>query len=175
MSVPKLRPAQSNGPSINEHSFEERSMKSSKSGIAILLTAVCSVAVAAQSGRTMAKGDTMRKMEVKDTTYTGCIEAGNSDGSFTLAHLSGDDHMGKEVMKSGAMKKERMANDTVAKDPMGHDAMTPTTLNLTSSSIDLRAHLDHKVAVTGSLAHEKMDAMEKDTMSTPDATFTVKM
>jgi hypothetical protein len=155
-------------------------MKSSMSGVAILVAAVCSVAVAAQSGATMAKGDAMSKMEMKDTTYTGCIEAGSTDGSFTLTHLSGDDHMAKEMTKSGAMKNDSIAKDTketkdtIAKEHMGHDAMTPTTLNLASSSIDLRKHLSHKVSVTGSLAHEKMDAMEKDTMSKPISTFNVK-
>jgi hypothetical protein len=145
-------------------------MKSSLSGVAILLVAVCSVAGAAQSGATMAKGDTMGKMEMKDTTYTGCIEAGSADGSFTLTPLSGDDHMGKEMMKSGTMKndsmaKDNMAKDTKAEDHMGHDAMTPTTLNVASSSIDLQKYLGHKVSVTGSLVDEKMDAT---------STFTVK-
>ena len=46
-------------------------MKWSMSGVAILVAAVCSVAVAAQSGETKVKGDTMSQMEMKNTTYTG--------------------------------------------------------------------------------------------------------
>ena len=154
-------------------------MKWNLSGIAILVAAVCSVAVAAQSGATMVKGDTMSKMEMKDTTYTGCIEAGSTDGSFTLTHLSSDERMGKEMMKPGAMKNDGMAKDNMAKDPMtkehmGLDAMTPTTVNLASVSIDLRKHLGNKVSVTGSLAYEKMDAMGKGTMSKATSTFTIK-
>lgn len=158
-------------------------MKWSMSGVAILVAAVCSVAVAAQSGETKVKGDTMSQMEMKDTTYTGCIEAGSSSDRFTLTHLSGDGLMGKEMkpaaMKNGSMAKDQMAKDTMAKDTMAneqmdHDVMTPTTLRLASSSIDLRKYLGHKVSVTGSLAHEKVDAMGKGTMSKATSTFTVK-
>ena len=158
-------------------------MKWSMSGVAILVAAVCSVAVAAQSGETTVKGDTMSQMEMKDTTYTGCIEAGSSSDRFTLTHLSGDGLMGKEMkpaaMKNGSMAKDQMAKDTMAKDTMAneqmdHDVMTPTTLRLASSSIDLRKYLGHKVSVTGSLAHEKVDAMGKGTMSKATSTFTVK-
>lgn len=140
------------------------------SGVAILVAAVWSVSVGAQSGATMAKGDTM---QMKDTTYTGCIDAGSSDGSFTLTQLSGDDHAGKGKMKPGAMKNDGMAKDTMGGDHMSHDAMTPATFNLASPSIDLRKHLGHRVSVTGSLAHDKMDAMDTDTMSKATATFTV--
>jgi phage terminase large subunit-like protein len=125
--------------SINEHSFEEKTMKSSMSGVAILVAAVCSVAVAAQSGA-MAKGDTMSKMEMKDTTYTGCIEAGSTDGSFMLMHLSGDDHMAKEMMKSGAMKNDSMAKDTMdAMDAMEKDTMSKPTSTLTVKSLKMVA------------------------------------
>lgn len=157
-------------------------MKWSMSGVAILVAAVCSVAVAAQSGETKVKGDTMSQMEMKNTTYTGCIEAGSSSDRFTLTHLSGDGLRGKEMkpaaMKNGSMAKDQMAKDTMAKDTMAnermdHDVMTPTTLRLASSSIDLRKYLGHKVSVTGSLAHEKVDAMGKGTMSKATSTFTV--
>ena len=154
-------------------------MKWNLSGIAILVAAVCSVAVTAQSGTTMAKGDTMSKMEMKDTTYTGCIEAGSTVGSFTLTHLSSDERMGKEMMKPGAMKndgmaQDNMAKDTMAKEHMGQDAMMPTTVNLAGATIDLRKYLGNKVSVTGSLTNEKMDAMGKGTMNKASSTFTVK-
>lgn len=145
-------------------------MKWSMTGVAIVVAAVWSVSVAAQSGATMAKGDTM---QMKDTTYSGCIEAGSSDGSFSLTHLSGDDHVSKGKMKPAAVKNDGMAKNTMGEDHMSHDAMTPATFNLASLSIDLRKHLGHKVSVTGSLAHDKMDAMDKDMMSKPTATFTV--
>jgi hypothetical protein len=77
--------------------------------------------------------------------------------------------MGKDMMKKDAMKK-----DTMAMDGMSKDAMAPTALTLTGSSVDLSKHLGHKVSVTGSLAHEKMHAMDKGTMGKATSAFTVK-
>src|SRR5260370_29090831 len=124
------------------------------SSVAVLVAAVLSVGAAAQSSGTMGKGDKMNKMEMKDTTYTGCVEAGSEPGSFTLTHLAAEEHMGKEAMKK----------DTMAKDSMAKDAMAPMALSVTGSSGDLSKHLGHKVSVTGSPAHGKMDAMGKGTM-----------
>lgn len=154
-------------------------MKWSMSSVAILVAAVSSVAVGAQSGGTMAKGDKMDKREMMGANYAGCIEAGSAAGTFTLTHVATADHMGKDMMKKDAAAKDTMAQDTMAKDAMAkdgmsHESMAPTTLTLTGSSVDLSKHVGHKVSVTGSLAHEKMDAMEKDTMSKSTSTFTVK-
>jgi pentapeptide MXKDX repeat protein len=140
--------------------------------VAMLVAVVLPAAVGAQSG-TMAKGDKMDKMEMKDATYTGCIAAGTAAGTFTLTHIAAD-AMGKDAMKKDTMKKDTMATDT-----MGKDAMAPESLALASSSVDLSKHLGHKVAITGSSAHSKMDAMGKDTMAkdgmAKDASvFTVK-
>ena len=139
-------------------------MKWTMSSVAILVAAVSSVAVGAQSAGTMAKGDKMDKREMMGANYAGCIEAGSAAGTFTLTHVATADHMGKDMMKKDAM----------AKDVMNHESMAPTTLTLTGSSVDLSKHLGHQVSVTGSLAHEKIDAMEKDTMSKSTSTFTVK-
>ena len=115
-------------------------MKWMMSSVAVVVAMVLSVAVAAQSGGTMAKGD---KMATKDATHTGCIEAGSAPGTFTLTHLSADDHMAKDAMKK----------DTMTKESMSKGAMATPTLNLTSTSVDLSKHLGHKVSVTGS--HDK--------------------
>jgi hypothetical protein len=124
-------------------------MKWMMSSVALLIAVVLSVTAIAQSGGTMARGDKMDKMEMKDTTHTGCVEAGSAPGTFMLTHLAADDHMGK-------------------------DTMAPTTFSLSSASVDLSKHVGHKVSVTGSSAHGKMDAMEKDTMAKGTPTFTVK-
>jgi len=141
------------------------------SSVAILVAAVSSVAVGAQSGGTMANGDKMDKMEMMDASYTGCIEAGSAAGTFMLTHVATAAQMGKDMMK-----KDALAKDAMAKDAMSHESMAPTTLTLTGSapSVDLSKHLGHKVSLTGSLAHEKMDAMEKGTMGKSTSTFTVK-
>ena len=146
----------------------------SMSNVAILLVAVSSVAVGAQSGGTMAKGDKMDKMEMMDANYTGCVEAGSAAGTFMLTHVATADHMRKDMMKKDAMEKDTMTKDAMAKDRMSHESMAPTTLTLTGSSVDLSKHLGHKVSITGSLAHEKMDAMEKGRMGKSTPTFTVK-
>jgi hypothetical protein len=124
-------------------------MKWMMSTVAMLIAVALSVTAIAQSGGTMARSDKMDKMEMKDTTHTGCIEAGSAPGTFMLTHLAADDHMGK-------------------------DTMAPTTFSLSSASVDLSEHVGHKVSVTGSSAHGKMDAMEKDTMAKGTPAFTVK-
>jgi pentapeptide MXKDX repeat protein len=139
--------------------------------VAVLVAAVLSVVAGAQSSGTTGKGDKMDKMdkmEMKDTTYTGCVEAGSAPGTFALTHLGADDHTGKD-----AMKKETMGKDTMAKDGMSKDAMAPTTLSLTGSTVDLSKHLGHRVSVTGSAAHGKVDAMG-DRMGKGAPAFTVK-
>jgi hypothetical protein len=138
-------------------------MKWSMSSVAILVAAVSSVALGAQSGGTMTKGDKMDKMEMMDANYTGCIEAGSTAGTFVLTHVATADHMGKDMKK-----------DAMAKDGMSHESMAPTILTLPGSSVDLSKHLGHKVSMAGSLAHAKMDAMEKGTMGKSTSTFTVK-
>ena len=125
-------------------------MKWRMSSVAILVAAVSSVAVGAQSGGTMAKGDKMDKMEMMDANYTGCLEAGSAAGTFMLTHVATADHMGKDMMKKGAAAKDTMAKDTMAKDAMAkdgmsHESMAPTTLTLTGSSVDLSKHLGHSV------------------------------
>jgi pentapeptide MXKDX repeat protein len=139
-------------------------MKWMMSSVGALVAAVLSVSLLAQSDGAAANGGKMDKMAMKDTTYTGCVEAGGAPSSFTLTHLAVDDHMGKDAMKKDTMKKDTMKKDMIAKDGMSQDAMAPPTWSLASSSVDLSKHLGHKVTVTGSPAHGKMDAMGKDTM-----------
>lgn len=136
-------------------------MKWTMSNAAILVAALSSVAVGAQSRGTMAKAD---MLEMVDATYAGCVEAGSAAGTFRLTHVSLPDQMGKDMMKKDAM----------AADGMSKDAMAPTTLTLTGSKVDLGKHLGHKVSVTGSPAHEKMEARDEGTMGKAATTFTVK-
>jgi pentapeptide MXKDX repeat protein len=117
--------------------------------------------VAAQSGSTTTNSGKMDKMAMKDTAYTGCVEAGSAPGAFTLSHLAADDHMGKDAMKQDTMKQETMKKETMTKDSMSRDAMAPSTWALASSAVDLSKHLGHRVTVTGSPAQRKMDAMGK--------------
>jgi pentapeptide MXKDX repeat protein len=152
-------------------------MKWNMSSAVIVAVALSSAAVGAQSAGPMAKSDKMEKMKKMDASYTGCIEPGAGTGAFTLTHLAASERMARNTMKRDGLKDDTMAatkEDTMAKDGMSHDSMAPTALALTGSSADLRKHLGHKVTVVGSLAHEKMDAMKKDTMDKATPTFTVK-
>ena len=80
-------------------------MKWSMSSVAILIAAVSSVALGAQSGGTMTKGDKMDKMEMMDANYTGCIEAGSAAGTLMLTHVATADHMGKDMMRKMRWQK----------------------------------------------------------------------
>jgi hypothetical protein len=84
-------------------------MKCMKWSVALLVAAVLPAAVAAQSG-TMAKGDKMDKMEMKDAAYTGCIEAGGTTGTFLLTQLAAD-HWGKDTMKKDASAFRQVVED----------------------------------------------------------------
>jgi hypothetical protein len=80
----------------------------------------------------------------------------------------------KWMMTVDRMSKDAMNKDTMNDDPMRKDAMAPSAVSLTSSSIDLNKHVGHKVSVTGSAAHAKMDTMESDAMRNATSPFTVK-
>src|SRR5258708_14447184 len=109
------------------------------SSVALLVAAVLPVAVGAQSG-TMAKGDKMDKMEMKDATYTGCIAAGTAAGTFMLTHVA-DDHMRKDAMKKDAMKNDAIKNDAMKKDTIAKATMAATTKVLTCAPLGPGQHL----------------------------------
>ena len=136
-------------------------LKWNTSGAIVVAAFLSSVAVGAQSGGAMAKSDKMDDMKMKhvDASYTGCVESGAAAGTFTLTH---------------AAAVHAMKEDSMDKDGMSHDSMAPATLALTGSAASLRKHVGHKVAVVGSLAHDKMDGMKKDTMDKQAPGFAVK-
>ena len=150
-------------------------LKWTKPAITVLALVAMSQLASAQSG------DAMAKPMSKETTYTGCLEAGSS-GGFTLTHVAAEtgthkDAMGKDAMKKDTMGKDSMAKDsmskdsmakdsmgndsmgkgTMGKDAMGKDAMAPTTLTIVGRGVDLSQHVGHKVSVTG-----RDDAMGKN-------------
>jgi hypothetical protein len=143
-------------------------MKWSGSSAAIVVASVLWVGVGAQTGNPTAKGKMADMKDMKDTTYTGCLETGAAAGTFTLTHVVAEDHMGKAMMKDskgkGAMSGEQME----------HDSMAPATLSLTGTKVDLHKHLGHKVAVSGSMSPDAMHSMEKDSMKASPSVFSVK-
>ena len=156
---------------------------------AVVATMVAGLAVGARAQSasmpkdTMAKGDSMGMSKSAPTSYTGCVEAGRTAGSYVLTHFSADPAMGagsmaKDAVKADAMKKDAMAKDAMkadamAKDSMKKDAMKDGTMKdammaehlmLTGTAVNLQPHVGHKVTVSGKGA---------DTMSF--AVSTVKM
>lgn len=127
-----------------------------KPAITILALAVMSHLTSAQSG-----GDQMAKPMGKVKTYTGCIEAGASAGTFNLTHAMADMGMGKDAMGKEAMKK-----DPMVKDAMGKEAMPPASIAISGKTIDLSKHVGHKVSVTGAAAD--MGMAQPDAMAKPD-------
>lgn len=116
---------------------------------------------AAQSNAAMGK-------DMKRETYTGCLKA-SPNGTFQLTGVA---------MADSSMKKHAGAMSA-----MKTDAITAPTLTLSSTSVDLAAHVGHKVSVTGSPAQAmsgmkmddatmenddmKVDVMGKDDMTSP--------
>ncbi|SRR6266487_2206806 len=100
--------------------------------VALMVVVVLPVAAGAQK----AKGDKKRK----DSTYTGCIEAGSAAGTVVLTHVAAD-QTGKDVGRKAAKGKKNRP--------------VPTTMDLTSTVLDLGEHVGHKVSVTGSVVDGK--------------------
>jgi hypothetical protein len=130
--------------------------------VAAGVTGMFVVAVGAQSdaGRMANHSD---HMMAQDVTYTGCLESGTTGaGMFVLTHpamMDGD--------KKGAMMKDSGKMDTMAHDMSEHTAMS-MTLKVSTTGLDLRKHLGHKVSVTGSVSEGMKDA------GTDQSTLTVK-
>ena len=78
-------------------------------------------------------------------TYTGCVAAGEMNGTYTLTHATAS---------QDAMKKDD------GMGAMGHEEMGKT-LALQGQNVDFSKHVGHKVSVTG---HDVETAMGK-----PDA------
>lgn len=121
-----------------------------KSTICAMCVAVaCSAAaVMAQSTTTMDKG-TMKdqgKMAQKGMTMvTGCVADKDSSGHYMLNNA---------MMSSGMkdMKDMSMPSSTAGSAPM---------MSYQLSGGDLKAHVGHKVEITGTMAAAKMDKMSK--------------
>ena len=112
--------------------------------------------VAAQSG----SADTMGKgMMNKEMKVTGCVAQGSGD----MGHFMLNNAMMSDAMMKDGMKKDTMKHD----DAMMEGGMKGMSFMLMGG--DLKAHVGHKVEVTGMMADE--GSMKKDSTST-DRTHT---
>ena len=89
------------------------------------------------------------KMELMDTSHTGCVESGDEPRQYVLTHLT--------------KSKDHMSQEAMSKDSMGKGDIGATRLIISSQSVDLGEHVGHKVTVTGTAA-DTPDAMGKDSM-----------
>lgn len=80
--------------------------------------------------------DKMVTMKPKAESYTGCVAAGATPGTYALTHVTEG-------------KGERMAHQGMDHDDMHHDGMPMSSLNLTSKKVNLASYLGRKIQVSG--------------------------
>jgi hypothetical protein len=124
--------------------------------------AVTALALAAMGHVVSAQmaSDKMSKPAAAEKSFTGCVEAGTTAGTYTLTHVTADMGMAKDTMTHDTMKKNTMAKDAMA--------MAPKMLSLSSSTIDLAKHVGHKVTVTGTMGAMASSMAKMDKMAKPD-------
>lgn len=126
---------------------------------ALTFAAACSVAAAGQTPAADTAASHGKMMKGGPVTVTGCV-AEAAAGQYTLTNAT-------MANKGQEMSADKMPADKMPADKMNH----PMTYTL-SGATDLKAHVGHKVAVTGTMG--KMDHMGKadagDTAKYPAAT-----
>ncbi len=124
---------------------------------AVCVATVCSVAAAGAQSMDKDKMANMDKMPKGTVMVTGCVAPGSMADHYMLNHA---------MMSKGAMGKDAMTRDTMKKDAMGGDRAMSYML----SGGDLKAHVGHKVEVTGTMMKSgDMGKMkDKDSMVKPD-------
>ena len=100
-----------------------------------------------------AAAQSMAKPMAMAKTYTGCLAAGSTAGTFTLTHAAEEMPMAKDGMKKDAMG-------------MGKE-MASMTFAIASSSVDLKGHVGHQVALTATEATSAMGMEKHDAMAKP--------
>jgi len=120
---------------------------------ATCLAASFAVALAAQSTSTASStqnpsDDTQRGP--KPVTATGCLRAGDTAGTFMLTDVQ---------IQGGARKPDDTTTGTTGSTAGTTDEQkrqTPTTLTLNpAADVDLKAHVGHKIEVTGTMGTER--------------------
>ncbi len=114
------------------------------------VAAACFVAAAGVQSASASAGQAEKKMDTP-VTVTGCVAAGAATGQYTLTNAT---------LAPAAVDKM---------PPPAEDKMSaPATSYTLKGGDDLKPHLGHKVAVTGTLAKPDM-SMEKMPTEAPKA------
>lgn len=120
---------------------------------AVCVTTICAIGVAAAQSGSMEKGQMDKKGMMKDgamMTVSGCVSAGAGSGQYMLTNA---------MMSSGMMDKEKMDKEMNKPDMAGMHM----SYELVGGE-NLKAHMGHKVEVTGTMSQSDMGRMKKDTM-----------
>ena len=112
-----------------------------------LMIATCCACVFGLSGIAAAQDAKTDKSMSKEMKVTGCVAQGAETDHYVLNNAMMSDMDG---MKKDSMKKDSMKMDTMK------------AMSLMLMGGDLKAHVGHKVEVTGMMAGA--DTMSKDTM-----------
>lgn len=113
----------------------------------MLSAAIAVMAVAAAGAQSMKDMSKPAKHDTMKTTYTGCVETANHEGTFLLTKVTHGDM---------AMKHDDMAMKADADGKM--DAM-PQKPFVLAGSTDLKTHVGQKVSITGTLSTNSMGPM----------------
>lgn len=117
-----------------------------------LMIATCCACVFGLSGIAAAQDAKMDKSMAKEMKVTGCVAQGAEMDHYMLNNAVMSD---MDSTKMGTMKKDDMKKDDMKKDAM-------KTMSYMLMGGDLKAHVGHKVEVTGMMADA--NTMAKDTM-----------
>ncbi len=114
--------------------------------------------VASGQSSGMDKGQMDKGMKDGSMTMSGCIAAGKDSGQYMLTNA---------MRMGGMMDKEKMPKDNMQPGMSGH------MMSYELVGGDLKAHMGHKVEVTGTMSKSDMDKMYK--MSSMDKMDKEKM
>jgi hypothetical protein len=128
-----------------------------------LLTATCfamacAVGLAAQqtTGTTGTSGTTAEQGgqgRGGPRTVTGCLRAGDTAGTYMLTDIQMGDRSGTTGTTSGTSTTSGSTTTSGTSAEGGQRGQMPTSLMLNpESSVDLKAHVGHKIEVTGTMA-----------------------
>ena len=120
----------------------------------------CAVGLAAQqtTGTTGTSGTTADQSGQGrgPRTVTGCLRAGDTAGTYTLTDIQMGDRSGTTGTTSGTSTGTSTTSgstSTSGTSANGARGQMPTSLTLNpESSVDLKAHVGHKIEVTGTMA-----------------------
>lgn len=126
-------------------------MKRVSAGMCMVVMFTVGTGISAQSGAADRSQTDKRMMKDGEMTVSGCVSAGKESGQYMLTNA---------MMMGGMMDKETMGKDTMGKDKMKE----PTGGHMMSYELvgdDLKAHVGHRVEVTGTMSRMDMDRMKK--------------